>query len=385
VHRFAVDPQRRLAYAYCEPDIAAADNFRGIVEKVTPGIVHLHAHTSAVSEILADVAHAAGAKVVVTYHTPTASCARGTMMLFGEAPCDGEIKAARCAACALEGSGAPPAIGNLLASLPRAAMIRFADLPFEAAPLNGLRMPGLILRRGERFNSLLAKADAVVAVCQWVQKVLEHNHVPASKIMLSRQGISCRVNHAPQPPHSGRGLLRIAYMGRLDRTKGVDLLIAALRLRPDSQVLLDIYAVVQPGADDTARALHRIAADDRRVRILPSVQPDEVIKVMGNYDLIAIPSRGLETGPLVALEAFAAGVPVLGANLGGIAELVRDGFNGILLTPSDPNAWADGLDRLAHDPDSVARLRQNIRPPRTMDDVADDMSTLYDSLVGSSS
>ena len=80
-----------------------------------------------------------------------------------------------------------------------------------------------------------------------------------------------------------------------------------------------------------------------------AIAPDEVIGLMADYDLIAVPSRWLETGPLVALEAFAAGVPVLGANLGGIAELVRDGVDGVLVAADDPAAWAAAIERLVQD------------------------------------
>ena len=44
---------------------------------------------------------------------------------------------------------------------------------------------------------------------------------------------------------------------------------------------------------------------------------------MANFDLLAVPSQWMETGPIVVLEAHAVGTPVLGANLGGIAELVH--------------------------------------------------------------
>jgi glycosyltransferase involved in cell wall biosynthesis len=98
---------------------------------------------------------------------------------------------------------------------------------------------------------------------------------------------------------------------------------------------------------------------------------------MSEYDLIAVPSRCMETGPLVALEAFAAGVPVLGANHGGIAELVRDGVDGILVAPNDPLIWAATINRLANERHVIDRLRTGIAPPRTMDGAADDMAKLY--------
>ena len=98
-----------------------------------------------------------------------------------------------------------------------------------------------------------------------------------------------------------------------------------------------------------------------------TVVPEKVVSVMAEYDLIAVPSRWLETGPLVVLEAFAAGVPVLGSNLGGIAELVRDGVDGILVAPNDAAAWAVAIGRLVEDRNVIDALRCGIAPPRTMD------------------
>ena len=387
VRRFVMDPRRALAQAYGEPDEIAAQNFRCIVEETAPKVVHLHAHTAAVSERLADVAHAAGAKVVFTYHTPTASCARGTMVLLGKRPCDGTIERKRCTACALEASGVPRPLARLASSLPSVVASRLTELPIEYAPLSRLRTPGLIARRGERFIRLVAKADRVVAVCRWVRDVLERNGVPTEKIALSRQGIAdnlnCATSKSAYRPEGGS--LRIAYFGRIDATKGLDLLTSALRSRPHAEARLDVYAVAQSGADAEVRALRRLAEQEPRLRLRDPVPPEHVIGVMKDYDLIAIPSRWLETGPMVALEAFAAGVPVLGAKLGGIAELVRDGVDGILLPPDDAGAWAVGVEQLARQPETARRLRHNVRYPRTMNDVAHDMAELYSNLLRGSS
>jgi glycosyltransferase involved in cell wall biosynthesis len=102
---------------------------------------------------------------------------------------------------------------------------------------------------------------------------------------------------------------------------------------------------------------------------------------MAGYDLIAVPSRWLESGPLVVLEAFAAGVPVLGACLGGVAELVRDGVDGVLVAPDDAPAWAAAIESLAADRPRIVALRQGIAAPRTMDAAASDMAALYDRML----
>jgi glycosyltransferase involved in cell wall biosynthesis len=151
-------------------------------------------------------------------------------------------------------------------------------------------------------------------------------------------------------------------------------------------VQVDIFAIRQAAESD--QVYDRLAAqtqEDPRLTLRAAVAPEEVVGVMADYDVVAVPSRLLETGPLVALEAFAAGVPVLGANLGGIAELVRDGIDGILVAPDDAAAWAATIGRLAEDRHVIDALRARIAAPRTMDAAADDMATLYARILPSPS
>jgi glycosyltransferase involved in cell wall biosynthesis len=104
---------------------------------------------------------------------------------------------------------------------------------------------------------------------------------------------------------------------------------------------------------------------------------DQVVALLRQYHLLAVPSRSLETGPLVVLESFAAGTPVIGSSLGGVAEWVRHQVNGLVLDPDDVSAWADALRRCAEDRGFLAKLRQGVMPPRSMADVADEMAQLY--------
>ena len=93
--------------------------------------------------------------------------------------------------------------------------------------------------------------------------------------------------------------------------------------------------------------------------------------------LLAVPSRYMETGPIVVQEARALGIPVMGADLGGISERVHHGVDGWLLPFDDPRPWAEAIRVAATDRAEVARLSGNMRRTRSIDDVADDMATLY--------
>src|SRR5262249_5665529 len=124
-------------------------------------------------------------------------------------------------------------------------------------------------------------------------------------------------------------------------------------------------------------ALKSLAAQDARITFSAPVPHDQVVALLKQYHLLAVPSRWLETGPLVVLESFAAGTPVMGSNLGGIAELVRHQVNGLVLDSDDISAWPEALRRCAEDRRFLARLRQGVMPPRSMADVAHEMAQLY--------
>ena len=296
-------------------------------------------------------------------------------MLFGEQPCDGRIEAPRCVACALRAQDVAVPLARLAAAVPTALAQAVAGWPVETKPLLKLRIPGLLAGGKPRFDRFVGKADHIVAVCQWVRDVLRRNGVPDDKITLSRQGIDGAMTPAERAPPDGYGPLKIAYFGRIDRRRPTCSRVPFLWCRRRMSTSPSM-AFANP--DLRARLAGSIGRrDSTRLRILPAVAAREVMTVMTCFDLVAIPSRWLETGPLVALEAFAARVPVLGAYRGGIAEVVRDGIDGMLVEADDPAAWAAAIDRLAADRGLVRKLRAGIAPPRTVNAAADDMAGLY--------
>ena len=108
------------------------------------------------------------------------------------------------------------------------------------------------------------------------------------------------------------------------------------------------------------------------------MQPEQVVETIRKYDALVVPSVCLETGPLVVLEAFAAGVPVIGSRLGGIAEMVRDGVDGFLFQPGNPSDLAYDIEQI---PRQLAALRESIKKPKGVTLVAEEHVCLYRGLV----
>jgi glycosyltransferase involved in cell wall biosynthesis len=381
VYRFAGCTRATLGRAYGESDDAAAASFRTILDRVRPRIVHLHARSAAVSHLLVDAAHDTGAKVVFTYHTPTVSCVRGTMMWMGHEPCDGYLDVVRCAACTLAQHGVTGASGQFLARMPPiiGRGLRWGEA--SGGVFTALRMNDLVNRSHAHVRELLTKVDRIVSVCNWVAEVLKVNGVPAKKIVFSRQGLSSLTLVSPPEVRIADKTLRLAYFGRVEPAKGIDILIDAFRQIPGASIQLDVYGVRQANAQSYFNQLTSRAAKDGRITFQNACAPNEVIGIMRRYDMIAVPSRGLETGPLVVLEAFAARIPVIGTKLGGITELIKNEVDGILVPSIRPADWAEALAALAREADHLEHLRAGIRPPRLMGDVAADMAKLYHQLL----
>ena len=379
VRRFAYAGQAALEDIYGMGDPRAAEAFDRILAEEAPDLVHQHALTPACSVEVAERVKASGRPLVFTYHTPTVSCVRSTLLRWGRDVCDGRLDAGTCSACLLDAHGVSAGMGRVVSAVGTVVGGGLEAVGAAGGAFTALRMPGLVRRQHSAIRRLFEICDAIVAPAPWVRDLLLTNGVSGDRIVLSRHGVASDTAGKPATRRSDRSALRIVHLGRVDAAKGTRLLLDAMSMCPGALVELDIYGVSQ---DDGSRSLlERIEADTRsdvRVRFLPPVPHDRVVTTLATYDAVAVPSQGLETGPLVVLESFAAGVPVIGSDLGGIAEKVRHGVDGLLVRPFDSAArWADVLTRAAADAPAVRALAENVRAPRSPEAVADEMLSLY--------
>ena len=134
----------------------------------------------------------------------------------------------------------------------------------------------------------------------------------------------------------------VVLAARLAHEKGVEVLVrAAALLRPGTSVVI-------VGDGPQRGELEALAAEvaPGRVRFLGHQPKSLVSDLMRSASVVVCPSTWHENQPMTIIEAFAAGRPVVGSDLGGISELVRDGVEGRLVAPGDPGALASAVDSL---------------------------------------
>lgn len=195
--------------------------------------------------------------------------------------------------------------------------------------------PPLQRRAIVAFERLQSRwTDAVVCISRHEAASAEAAGLPAAKLHVVLNGVG---RQRPEPrPIDFRwkpGLLRVVFMGRLDRQKGFDVLVEALRaLGPVAHVAVIGASVL----------------GDTRIAMPPNVEslgwlvPEEVAYVLRDADVVVVPSRWEGFG-LVAIEAMRAGVAVLASSVGGLPESVVDGETGRLVPPGDAGALAAAL------------------------------------------
>lgn len=148
----------------------------------------------------------------------------------------------------------------------------------------------------------------------------------------------------------------VVFFGRLAAEKGIDVLIEAVGEIGDVRVVI---AGEGPMRDRLEARRAETGADN--VEFLGYVDRVDLLPLIGGSMFVVVPSIWYENFPYNILESFALGKTVIGSDIGGIPEMVRDGETGYLVRPHDSRALADRIVRLARDDALRERMGRNAR------------------------
>ncbi len=156
----------------------------------------------------------------------------------------------------------------------------------------------------------------------------------------------------PRSPH------KLIYAGRMAPSKGIDVLLRAVASVRRTLTDLELELIGGPEAEYRQLA-EEIGVGDCCTFV--GSQPNaEVLRRMAGAAATVVPSRSEAFG-LVNIESMALGTPVVASAVGGITEIVRDGTDGFLVPPDDPEALAERLGVLLTRPDLQRRMGLSAR------------------------
>ena len=354
-----------------------ADRFHEWLRRAEPDVVHLHTYVTGLGLAEVRAAKAMGARVIATTHSASLgfTCQRGTMMQWGTSLCDGLVRPMKCAACQLQHRGVARPLAMAAAMIPASMGAIGRSVPGRLGTMIG--MTNLITFNQSAQREMLDLVDRFVVLSEWARNVLIANGAPADKVALNRLGV--RFPQAPAPVRRSGAPVTVAYIGRFDPIKGVTDLARAIAMVPRSApIRFEFHGPVQFRTElAVVDRLKAIVGPDAWVHFGGELDDAGVRSALTRVDVVCCPSRAVEGGPTVALEAHSAGVPVIGSDIPALSELVREGVNGRLYPVGDARALADILQDVAGDPTLVDRWRASLPAVRTMDDVTRDYLELY--------
>ncbi len=246
--------------------------------------------------------------------------------------------------------------------------------------------------RRSRMIDALNSCDRVLAVSEYVRRRYVAAGVEAERIEV--QSIGTRINRTverlrdlvfdPPPFDPARPRpIRLVFMGYNNVYKGLPLLAETLELMtPEYLSRFHLYLFAQAGESIEWR-FRRMEPRLGGLSVYHGYQHHDIPWMLGGKDLGVVPSIWWDNAPQTVFEFFACGVPVLGADIGGIPDFVRDGHNGLLFTANDRFDLARRLAAVARRPGDLERLRRNVRPPKDIADHAAELESVYGECLSS--
>lgn len=183
------------------------------------------------------------------------------------------------------------------------------------------------------FAKKTNSVDVVVGVSQFiVDKFIGYGYFENSRKIVSYNQRNID-NNKTIVEWDGLRTLNIGFIGTLCNAKGIKILIQAfIKTSINAQLL-----IAGIGSQNYTSELKKIAENDSRIIFLGFIKPSDFYQ---QIDLLIIPSLWHDTLPGVAIESCAYNVPMISSNMGGLPEVVHDGINGKLITPTIDNLYA---------------------------------------------
>jgi len=289
----------------------AARRFRTLLNDFRPNVVHAHGVHHQLSPSILTTARRAGVPVVQTLHDFHHICPGGVLLRSGREVCDSPL-------CSR--------FNYLPAVRHRCVHGSLAASGLSACETAFQNTRGVYQRCVDRFISPSRFLADRMAASGW-------DRVPIDV-----------VPNATSLPDRGEGGSSFLYLGRLSAEKGVTVAIDAAR-RAGVRLLV-------AGDGPLANMLRA----EGGAEFLGQLSPEKVAQRLNQARAVVVPSLCLESFGMSALDAMAAGLPVVASRIGAIPELVRDGVDGILVSPGDPSVLADAMAHLDGHPEYARHL-----------------------------
>lgn len=230
------------------------------------------------------------------------------------------------------------------------------------------------------FGFIVRRANRVVVLSESWKRAIHENYAPHCVVVI-RNPLSVRVLTELVPPEKTEK--DILFIGFFIKSKGVyDLLQAMVRIKKFQSKARLLLCGKGEEEERLRETINTLNLQDN-VKIVGWVEQEEKTKFLRMARVFVLPSYK-EGMPMALLEALAFGVPVVTTKVGAIPEILKDGYNGVLVEPGDINTLSEKLILLLEDLEFNRRLRQTgieLAKKFQSSEIAKDWIALYKGLL----
>lgn len=318
-------------------------DFKLLLESFKPTVVHFHHYIHMGLEMIQQVKNSLpDAKIIVTLHEYLAICGNNGQMVkpgpqmklcYKAAPSD-------CATCFPERSAAD------------------------------------FFLREKYIKSVFDNVDKFVSPSDFLVDRYVDWGLPKEKITMIENGQPKASFLPPRQLAKGECRGRFAFFGQVNPFKGIDVLLQAFSALPEKikqQVHLDIHgANLEHQTGEFKEKVKELLDElEGTVTMHGSYEPHEMPGLLAQTDWVIIPSVWWENSPMVIQEAYKHGRPLIGSDIGGMAEKIKDGETGILFRTKNPVDLASKIKEVVSNSTCWKKYVDNIHVPITIEECAD--------------
>lgn len=370
---------------------AIAKRFGELLDEIKPDIVHFQ-HLTCLSTTCVQQAKQRNIPVVYTLHDYWLICPRGQFvrrdLSLSEKP--ENVRCVQCMAYQLDIEGGAAKVAeysgklspNLSASQSLSEMVRrkLSQSSAHTFFAGQTKAIGQIQERTRHIKEMCSLVDLFIAPSRFLMEKYKDFGIPEEKAIYSDYGFddSLFANFTNTPSEK----IRFGYIGTLIPTKGVHTLIEAFNQIDDPRAELVIWGkdVGYEGVPDYGTYLEGLVRNPK-IRFGGEYDNKKIAEVLAGIDVLVVPSLWYENSPLTIHEAFMAKIPLIVSGIGGMAELVQDGVDGLHFQMGNVKDLAAKMNSILEHPSRIAELSSRAPKVKTIQEDAGDILTIYDALL----
>lgn len=236
----------------------------------------------------------------------------------------------------------------------------------------------LIKERNNHIKKALKKIDLLIFPTVFLYQEFSNWGLQTKKAIISEHGIDINLfkNFKKKPSNK----IRFVFIGAIIPAKGLDILLKAWKKINDKNVELQIYGDFNLDKKYSG-SLKPFLLNQKNIKLKGTFKPQDIAKVFSEIDVLILPSRWFENGPLILRNALLSKTPIIATRLGSNPEYIRDDYNGWLFENENFEDLANKISYIIENGKMIKAMSSNIQKEKSIKEDVHNLTNYYKKLI----